>query len=199
MMAENGFALQMGSPTPGSFYLQLAELRARMVIGSSSAETGWEPKWRLQLSVSQRRSSAPAGGGDRASLGLGGRPTEAALDPGRIPPSPTAALSSSPSDTSLPLAAPWSGWAASGWACRRRPRGWEGARAAEQGIKEIFIRTSPAAPTEAAGKGPQLEARAAPPAVSLEGEMEGWASPLLSPASDHGVSSAPGTSGEGDD
>lgn len=72
MMAENGFALQMGSPTPGSFYLRLEELRARMVIGSSSAETGWEPKWRLQLSVSQRRSSAPAGGGRPSLAGLGG-------------------------------------------------------------------------------------------------------------------------------
>lgn len=91
-----------------------------------------------------RAAAPPGGGGGQASPGLWSPQwppwiRAEARQAGPQHPAP------SPGDTSLPLAAPRRRWAASGGACSRRPRGWKGARAAENGTEEI----SPGPPSRA--------------------------------------------------
>ena len=128
------------SCTQGGDWLFLGRLRVGPEMASLAAD------FSRQRLCSGRRG--------RPSLAGSGGPPVAALHP-----SCTAASSTSPGDTSQPLAAPPAG----------ARRGWKGARAARR-----FLADLPAAPTGAAPKGSIPEHRQPPPAVSFAGDEEGW-------------------------
>lgn len=115
-----------------------------MVIGSSTADTGWDQKWRLQQPVFSGQQLLWEEGAAKPRRACGahsGRPEsgQRLAKPDRS--IQHQALATPPCH----LQAPRRGWAASGGACSRRPRGWKGARAAENGTEEI----SPGPPSRA--------------------------------------------------
>lgn len=136
------------------------------------------------------QGSSSSGRRGRPSLAGLVEPTVAALNPGRGSPSRTAASNTKPwrhlpatCSTSERVGGLWQG-------LQPAAEGLEGGESRRERHRGDFTGTSQPRP-------PKHWQR--PSAVRFEGAMEGWAGTSLSPASDQGVSSAKGTSREGDD
>lgn len=108
------------SPTRVGLYLQLSQLHARIVIGSSSPDKGGD-----RNGVSKQPIAAllwEMGEGKPLETLAGAEPTKATQHPRLAKPTAHPAPCASPSDPALPLAAPrW--WAGSAQALQPAP-GW---------------------------------------------------------------------------
>ena len=173
--------LRPADPRSHQKQLQPAAFRAAprvVVIGSDSADTGWDQKWRLQQLIFQGSGSVLGGGGGRASLGVGVPPWPPCIRAGPQHPAPALATPPSPCSTSS-----------------RRPEGLEGG---ESGTTETS-RGPPSRAPPGCSERVHPGHRQPPPAVSSAGDEKGWTATSLFPvSSDHCVSSAARTSREGD-